>query len=352
MYSDDVKLTADNVLPVLYLSKKYIVSTLTKRCLQFLEENLTPDTAPVLLEQSMLYEEKELMEKTLTTIQEEAPAVLASDEFMDISKEALSEVLKLELTVPTEVTVFDACMKWAKKQCQQLKKSPSGENIREVLGANLFQIRFPAMSLSDFTEKVAPQNVLTDKDAYQVLMHLTSESHKPEHLPFATEKRAVVDPNPRSLFVPAPYSTKRVRIDDRDVQNKVTSLSCKTTKSMYIKRMFVAASSEHTYLKHQLTVTIKQKGKSLHESTSQPSAITGQLPDHYVVDVDDVRVKAGAMEVYINLKLSGVFYDGGWVRYIFKCSSPETSQLSDNYVTITFPPVEDNLLLGIEYCMA
>ena len=91
MYTDDVTLTADNVLAVLYLSEKYIITALTKRCMTFLEERLTPDTAPLLLDQCMLYEEQELKEKVFDTIKEAASAVLGSDEFLDLTKEALEK---------------------------------------------------------------------------------------------------------------------------------------------------------------------------------------------------------------------------------------------------------------------
>ena len=82
--------------------------------MKFLEESLTPDTTPLLLDQSMLYEEKELKEKALVTIKDEAPVVLASDDFLELSNAALGEILKLDLKVEKEVTVFQACMKWAK----------------------------------------------------------------------------------------------------------------------------------------------------------------------------------------------------------------------------------------------
>ena len=58
IYTDKVQLNADNVLQVMYAAKKYIVTNLSKKCAEFLQDNLSADTAPQLLEQSILFDEK------------------------------------------------------------------------------------------------------------------------------------------------------------------------------------------------------------------------------------------------------------------------------------------------------
>ena len=107
-------------MSVMYASHKYIVTSLTKQCAKFLEENLSADTAAVLLEQCNLYNEKDLKTKVLQKIEEEAPAVLSSEDFIKLSKEALHEVLQLKLRISKEVEAFDAAIRWAKNKCQQL----------------------------------------------------------------------------------------------------------------------------------------------------------------------------------------------------------------------------------------
>ena len=348
MYSDDVALTTDNVLAVLYLSQKYILSTLTQRCINFLEECLTPDTAPLLLEQSMLYGEKELMKKSLEIIEKEAVSVFASDGFLDVSANVLGEMLKLNLKVPSEVTVFEACMKWAKNQCQLLNISPSGENIREVLGNNLYLIRFPIMTGLEFTDVVASQNVLTDREGYQVLQYITSAKNRHDTLPFQTELRVKYDPSPRCLMTAAPYMNLSGLISNQKVIRKVTSLSCQISTSFRLRRVCVPANNNPMNVKQELTVTLNQNGKCLYHYTGQSFSIPGSA-DLLAVDVDDVLVEAGELELVIVMKLSKAASGFGWINYTLEYSSPETSQLSDYYVTITFPPVQENLLRGIEY---
>ena len=104
-------MTADNVMSVLYASKKYIIPALTKKCTQFLSDKISPDAVLMLLEQSLLFEEEELKNKVLRQIGEEADVVLSFEDFTKLSKEALSEVLKLNLKIKTELKVFEATVK-------------------------------------------------------------------------------------------------------------------------------------------------------------------------------------------------------------------------------------------------
>lgn len=54
---------ADNVLATLYVAKKYIVPHLCRACVNYLETSLTAKNACLLLSQSRLFEEPELMER-------------------------------------------------------------------------------------------------------------------------------------------------------------------------------------------------------------------------------------------------------------------------------------------------
>ena len=194
MYTDEVQLNADNVMQVMYGANKYIITNLSKKCSQFLQENVSTDTAPQALEQSILYDEKDLKAKVLTKIAEEAPAVLSSEDFTTLSREALHEVLQFNLKISNEVDVFNASVKWAANRCQQLKRTIDGENIREVLGDNLFLVRFPAMTIDGINDIVIPQDILTDQEALQVHHFLTAKS-KPENLPFPIEPRSYPSSN-------------------------------------------------------------------------------------------------------------------------------------------------------------
>lgn len=63
LYCDEIQLEADTVLSTLYVAKKYIVPHLARACVNFLETSLTAKNACLLLSQSRLFEEPELMQR-------------------------------------------------------------------------------------------------------------------------------------------------------------------------------------------------------------------------------------------------------------------------------------------------
>lgn len=63
LYCDEIQLEADNVLATLYVAKKYIVPHLARACVNYLETSLTAKNACLLLSQSRLFEEPDLMQR-------------------------------------------------------------------------------------------------------------------------------------------------------------------------------------------------------------------------------------------------------------------------------------------------
>lgn len=63
LYCDEIHLEADTVLATLYVAKKYIVPHLARACVNYLETSLTAKNACLLLSQSRLFEEPDLMQR-------------------------------------------------------------------------------------------------------------------------------------------------------------------------------------------------------------------------------------------------------------------------------------------------
>ncbi len=362
MYTDEVHLTPNNVLAVLYASKKYIVTKLTKKCTQFLEENVSAETAPQLLEQSMLFDEKELKNKVLNKIEEEASEVLSSEDFINLSSDALHEVLQLKLKITKELEVFEAAMRWAQNKCQQLKKSTEGANLREVLDDKIFLIRFPTMSVDEFSNVVAPYDVLSSYEGYQVLLYITAKTNKRADLPFPTEPRicqthptAMVttaqtpaDPTPRRLMIPAPYTTTR----GYGSGSWNTHLQCQLSRPIQLRKIMIHCGYEG-WRQIDLRVELTQNGRNLQSYRNTNTSLSSGPPEHLAAVLNDVRVDAGAFELDITLTvtLTVSVTVTGLVTYGYRqsFSAATTSQLSDDCISITFPPVDENLLMGIEY---
>ena len=96
MYCDEITLEADTVLSTLYVAKKYIVPHLCRACVLFLETSLTARNACLLLIQSRLFEEPELMARCWEVIDAQAQLALNSEGFTEIDMDTLKQILQRE----------------------------------------------------------------------------------------------------------------------------------------------------------------------------------------------------------------------------------------------------------------
>lgn len=96
LYCDEITLEADTVLSTLYVAKKYIVPHLCRACVLFLETSLTARNACLLLSQSRLFEEPELMARCWEVIDAQAQLALNSEGFTEIDMDTLKQILQRE----------------------------------------------------------------------------------------------------------------------------------------------------------------------------------------------------------------------------------------------------------------
>ena len=94
LYTDECNLTADNVMSVMYLSKKYIVPSLTEKCVAIVEDWLDPENVLRIFEQARHFDEAELEGKCLEIVESKTDEVVTSEAFNDISQKTLACILK------------------------------------------------------------------------------------------------------------------------------------------------------------------------------------------------------------------------------------------------------------------
>ena len=156
-----MNLTPDNVLPVLYAAKKYMITPLARKCMDFLELKITTDSVCTILNHSILYDEPELTEKCLWYISPRTKSVFSSDSFLGLSSGALKRFLGNSLLfVNSEVDVLDACLRWAKHNTRSQNVDITDLEIRRLLGDNLYKIRFSSMSAQDFAKFLGKREIL------------------------------------------------------------------------------------------------------------------------------------------------------------------------------------------------
>ena len=169
LYTEDSKMTAEVAIKVMYLAKKYIVPSLTEKCVEVFHESLQPANAITVLEQAMHFDEKELEKKCWEVVESQAGKVVSSEAFCHISRGTLINILKRDkLNGIKEIELFQAVLKWSSAQCVKSGVEATGENRRAVICDALYQIRFPTMSQKEFGQNVSRSGVLTAEEVISI----------------------------------------------------------------------------------------------------------------------------------------------------------------------------------------
>lgn len=103
LYCDEIQLEADTVLSTLYVAKKYIVPHLAKACVNYLETSLTVKNACLLLSQSRLFEEPDLMQRCWEVID----AQVCLNDLMQKLNRSSSSITSSSLSSSSSIEQFE-----------------------------------------------------------------------------------------------------------------------------------------------------------------------------------------------------------------------------------------------------
>ena len=178
MYSDMANLKADNVMQLLYLSKKYMLPTLAEKCSAFLKENLNALNVFHILPDAQKYEEKDLMNHCWKLIETETEEAVKSEGFVTVERSVLEELVEKNSLNIKEVELFKAVDCWAEKECKKQGLLAEGSAKRRVLGERIVQgIRFPLMEQTEFADIVLDSEILTLKETNRLVKYFNSVLH-------------------------------------------------------------------------------------------------------------------------------------------------------------------------------
>ena len=189
IYSDKANLNADNVMQLLYLSKKYMLPTLAEKCSAFLKENLNALNVFHILPDAQKYEEKDLMNHCWKLIETETEEAVKSEGFVTVERSALEELVEKNSLNIKEVELFKAIDRWAEKECEKQGLVAEGSVKRRVVGERVVQgIRFPVMEEREFADFVLDSEILTPRETNRLFKYFNSVLNDPVGFPDA--KRA------------------------------------------------------------------------------------------------------------------------------------------------------------------
>ena len=190
VYSDEVNLSGSNVMGVLYLAKKYMVPSLTDKCMEYLKEKLDPSNVFIILPFVQKYEHKTLEDRCWNVIDKQTEAAVKSEGFETIERSLLEAIVARDSLRIKEVALFKAVDGWATKQCKKQSLTAEGQIKRRILGEEVIKaIRFPVMTAEELADVVLDTNILHTNEITSLFKFFNSASPSP--VAFSTTLRRV-----------------------------------------------------------------------------------------------------------------------------------------------------------------
>jgi len=175
MYSDEVILSGNNVMAVLYLAKKYIVPSLAEKCTQYLKDSLDPSNVFSILPSAQKYEEKTLVDQCWNMIDKQTEEAVKSDRFAAIERYLLEAVIIRDTLTIEEIELFKSVDLWATKQCEKQGLTADGPTKRKILGEEVIEgIRYPTMKQEDSASVVLDSEILRQEEIISIVKYLNS----------------------------------------------------------------------------------------------------------------------------------------------------------------------------------
>ena len=171
LYTDQIELEPHLVMHIWYLAKKYLLSTLEAKCVDYLEHEITPANAALIYDQSRFFDEHLLMKKCRRIISLQTRQCLESPSLVEISKATLRDIVNLPVITCDELCLFNACCAWGKRHCEDEGIALTSQNLQQVLADVMDKICFRAMEPDTFKSHVLASSVLTPEKAADVLRH-------------------------------------------------------------------------------------------------------------------------------------------------------------------------------------
>lgn len=193
MYCEEATVSADTALPLMYAAKKYLILDLVDQCQKFLQANLTIENVCCILELSLAFDELQLRDRCLTFISKYTVDVLRSQNFLQLSRTTLLEIVRMDCLTISELSLCNACILWARHQIQEesgdhAHSTPSDASIRDALGSVLYRIRFSNMDQVEFSRKFGKSELLSSDEKLSLYYYFNVREEK-ENLVFDSATR-------------------------------------------------------------------------------------------------------------------------------------------------------------------
>jgi len=259
------------------------VPHLARECVRYLETSLKASNACLLLSQSRLFEEPELMQRCWDVIDAQAEIALKSEGFTDIDSPTLLTIMQRETLNCSELTVFSAACEWAKAECIRRDEQVTPAMMRNVLGQAMQCIRFPAMSVEEFADFAVKSDMLDLQEITDIFLNFTAKE-KPI-LQYPVKQRLGMRPQVCHRFQSSAYRSNQWRYRGR----------CDSIQFCVDRRIFIVGfglyGSSNGSADYAVRIELKQSGKIL-ASNAQKFFSDGSSNTFHVHFDNPVQIEA------------------------------------------------------------
>ncbi|XP_055355065.1 BTB/POZ domain-containing protein 2-like [Paramacrobiotus metropolitanus] len=156
LYTNEKRLTVENVFPTLKCADQYQVQQLADHCVDFILTDLHrgPDNCFRYIEDAVSYgvKHENIVENCLHFVDIRCKDLLQSEHFAKLEYGPLTLILKRDTLFMDETLICAAVNRWAVAVCARRKMEPSSANRLQVLGKLLYLIRFPVMTNQEIAD--------------------------------------------------------------------------------------------------------------------------------------------------------------------------------------------------------
>ena len=175
VHCEEVRLTENNIVEVLYVAEKYMMPFLVERCKEYIDKYLKPEHIFTVFPKIREICDEEIKKLCWQIIDYETLASVTSESFLYLSKDTLCEILARDTLTIMEVDLFISVDRWVSKRIEEKELKECGKTKRDVFGEDAIRlIRFPLMSLKEFSMHVLPTEVLTMKEVIDITQGMSS----------------------------------------------------------------------------------------------------------------------------------------------------------------------------------
>lgn len=150
IYNKNEHITMENIANVMRLADKYDCKGVMQVCASLLSDDINADNVCWVLNLALSYRLHSLEHSCEEMILGEWQNIVQLDTFAQVDRSIVLYILKRTQRVADAKIIFDSCMRWAKKKCEEKMIETEPGNLRAELGPCFVYIKFKQMSMSYF----------------------------------------------------------------------------------------------------------------------------------------------------------------------------------------------------------